>query len=266
VVDGYQASPSGQPGAAGIAAWAEGMSGARRGGHTGSDIEGKTAVTDAHPAAPGRSRHRPVRRGGAAALCLLLALTATACTGGSEPQGDAPGPGQEAASKGGTPTLKPKPVPAKVRVTRVSGRLRPKDQEVLADNVRKVVTRYFDDAFLGGDYPRSDFDGAFATFSRGAARQADRNRDLLTNRDLGPTTESVVPKRQTAYLSVLAPYKVAAGVTARVHLDYLAERGDEPDKRVKVKGRLMLTRKKSGGWQIFGFDLARNVTTVGEGS
>lgn len=198
-------------------------------------------------------------------LCLLLAVTAGACTGDSAPDGkEAPRP--DAASKGATTTLEPKPVPAKVRVTRVSGKLRPKAQEVLADNIGKVVTGYFDDAFLGGDYPRSDFDDAFATFTRGAAKQADRNRDLLTNRVLGPTTVQVVPKRQTAYLSVLAPHKVAAGVTARVHLDFIAERGDKPDKRVKVKGRLILTRQKSGGWQIFGFDLSRSVRTVGKES
>ena len=41
---------------------------------------------------------------------------------------------------------------------------------------------------------------------------------------------------------------------------------EEPDQRVDVKGRLMLTRKKSGGWQIFGYDLNRNARTVGEES
>lgn len=206
------------------------------------------------------------RRGRAAALCLALSVTASACTGEEEPSGKPSASGPGVVSEAATPTLKPKPVPPKVRVTRVSGRLKPKDQEVLADNIRKVVVRYFDDAFLGGDYPRSDFGHAFRTFSRGAARQASDNRDLLTNRVLGPTTEAVIPKRQTAYLSVLAPYKVAAGVTARVNLQFLAERGDEPDKKVKVKGRLMLTRKKDGGWKIFGFDLSQSVRTVGKGS
>ena len=73
-------------------------------------------------------------------------------------------------------------------------------------------------------------------------------------------------RRRTAYLSVLAPYKVAAGVTARVHLRFLADRGDKPAKRVDVRGRLMLTRKSSGGWQIFGYDLSKNARTVGEES
>ena len=73
-------------------------------------------------------------------------------------------------------------------------------------------------------------------------------------------------RRQTAYLSVLAPHRVAAGVTALVHLRFVAERGDRPDKEVTVKGRLMLTRKNDGGWKIFGYDLTQSATTVGEGS
>lgn len=266
MVDGYKASPTGQLAAAGMAPVDTACPSHRRGGSRAacdaSDFEGKSAVTDrfAHRAGQG------VRRACATALCLLLAVTAASCTGDSTPDGKEPAPPPDAASKGATTTLEPKPVPAKVRVTRVSGKLRPKAQEVLADNIEKVVTGYFADAFLGGDYPRSDFDGAFATFTRGAAEQAQRNRDLLTNRELGPTTVQVIPKRQTAYLSVLAPHKVAAGVTARVHLDFIAERGDKPDKRVKVKGRLILTRQKSGGWQIFGFDLSRSVRTVGKES
>jgi hypothetical protein len=165
-----------------------------------------------------------------------------------------------------TATPEPKPAAAKVRVTRVAGRLKPKDQEVLATKVGAVVTAYFEDAFLGGDYPRSDFDDAFATFTPGAAEQAKHDRDLLTNIDLGPTTDSVVASRQTAYLSVLAPHKVAAGVTALVDLRFVADRGDEPDKEVTVKGRLMLTRKNDGGWTIFGYDLTQSASTVGEGS
>lgn len=207
----------------------------------------------------------PVRRAAASLLCGLLVATTSACTGDKEAA--TPSVEQSASpTEESTATLEARPVAAKVRVTRVAGRLKPKDQEVLADKVGAVVTAYFDDAFLGGDYPRSDFDDAFATFSAGAAQQARHERDLLTNRELGPTTESVVARRQTAYLSVLAPYKVAAGVTALVDLRFVAERGDAPDKEVTVKGRLMLTRKQDGGWKIFGYDLTQSASTVGEGS
>jgi hypothetical protein len=209
-----------------------------------------------------------VRRAAAATLCGLLAATTAACT---SPEGEtaadpaAPTPSSGVSEPSSTPEAAPAP-PARVRVTRVSGTLKDKDREVLADNVEKVVTAYFDDAFLAGEYPRESFGAAFATFSAGAARQADGDRDLLTNRVLGPTTENVQVRRRTAYLSVLAPYKVAAGVTARVHLRFLADRGDKPAKRVDVRGRLMLTRKESGAWQIFGYDLSKNARTVGEES
>ena len=199
-------------------------------------------------------------------LCVVLAVTAAACTS-SDPQAEPPA--ADASSGAADPSTTPEPapaVPAKVRVTRVSGRLKEKDREVLADNVEKVVTAYFDDAFVGGEYPRESFGDAFGTFSSGAAQQAEGDRDLLTNRVLGPTTETVEVRRRTAYLSVLAPYKVAAGVTARVHLRFVADRGDRPAKRVDVTGRLILTRKKSGGWQIFGYDLSKNARTVGEES
>jgi hypothetical protein len=209
----------------------------------------------------------PVRRAAAAWLCGLLAVTTSACSGAE----DASAPTvRESASP--SPTVVPsatptaRPAPVRVRVTRVAGRMRPQDREVLAKNVGSVVAAYFDDAFLGGDYPRSDFDGAFSTFSAGAAARAEKDRDLLTNRELGPTTESVLARRQTAYLSVLAPHKVAAGVTARVDLRFVAERGEEADQEVVVKGRLMLTRKEGGGWTIFGYDLTRSTSPAEAGS
>jgi hypothetical protein len=212
-----------------------------------------------------RLRARPYA---AALVALTLAATTASCTGSDEPE-SAPSPAPSSApaeSPATSDAPAPESVRPRVRVTRVSGTLEPKDQEVLADNVGKVVNAYFEDAFTGGEYPRSSFGDAFATFSDGAARQADGDRDLLTNRVLGPQTESVVVRRQTAYLSVLAPYKVAAGVTAKVHLRFVAERGDKPAQRVDVKGRLMLTRKeKSGGWKIFGYDLTQDATTAGEG-
>jgi hypothetical protein len=198
--------------------------------------------------------------------CGLLVTTATSCTSDETTAPPARTSPSASPTEGSTATLEPKPAPARVRVTRVSGHLAPKARATLEHKVGAVVTAYFDDAFLGGSYPRSGFGDAFDTFSSGAARLARRDQALLTNSTLGPTTESVVARRQTAYLSVLAPHKIAAGVTALVNLRYLAERGDRPDKEVTVKGRLILTRKKSGGWHIFGYDLSRSASTVGEAS
>jgi hypothetical protein len=189
-----------------------------------------------------------------------LLAAAAGCTGGSEPSAPS---GQRTGSSA---TLNAKAAPLKVRVTRVAGTLKKSARGPLEHNVGVVIGRYFDDAFLGGSYPRSDFDGAFAAFSPGAASRARGDRALLTNATLGPTTESVTPKKRTVYLNVLAPHKVAAGVTAWVRLVLVANRGDKPDQRVTLTGRLLLTRKKSGGWQIFGYDVARSAVPTAKGA
>ncbi len=203
------------------------------------------------------------------AATVLLAGTAAGCTGDSasrEGPGEPQAAGSAPAAPQSTATLEPRPVPARVRVTRVAGTLGARDREVLAARVGAVVTGYFQDAFLGGSYPRRSFRDAFATFSPEVRRQAVRARGLLTNQRLGATTTSVVARRQNAALSVLAPNEVAAGVTARVHLEYLAERGERGDRTVTVAGRLLLTRKPSGGWMIFGYDLSRSVRAEGGAS
>lgn len=209
-----------------------------------------------------RFRATFVRRSAAAVTTALLCLSATACTGGENTR---PRPALPTVSED-VATLEPRPAPALVRVTRVAGRLRPKDREVLADNVGKVVTSYFDDAFLGGDQPRTSFDDGFTTFTADAARTARRQERLTTNAALGPTAEAVVPRRQRAFLSVLATKGVATGVTARVDLAYLVQRAEQTDRLVTVQGRLLLTRTGAGTWRIFGYDLTRGVGAAGEGA
>ncbi len=211
-----------------------------------------------------RPRGTLVRRSAAALTAVLIALSAAACTGDDEPAAE-PSP-SASASEGATATLEPRPAPARVRVTRVAGRMRPQDRDVLADNVGKVVTAYFDDAFLGGDQPRTRFGDGFATFTRDAARSARRHQRLTTNAALGPTAEAVVARRQRAFLTVLAPNGGAPGVTARVDLAYLVQRTEGADRLVTVRGRLLLTRASSGGWKIFGYDLTRGARAAGEGA
>jgi hypothetical protein len=153
-----------------------------------------------------------------------------------------------------------------VTVTRVSGTLRAPSRRSLEANVGQTISRYLDAAFVGGTYPRSDFSQAFTAFVPSVRAQARRDAWLLTNKGLGPSTRAVTPREQAAYLSVLAPYKVAAGVTARLNLRYVADRGDQPAKQVTVGGRLVLTRQSSGGWAIYGYHLTRSVTTLGKGT
>lgn len=206
--------------------------------------------------------HLARRRRLAGAVAMLVLLLSAGCTSGpSEPAGSPPRSPSPSTSTGATSTMQPRPVPLTVRVTRVSGRLSPHARRALEANLKPVLARYLDAAFLGGRYPRSDFSKAYASFTPAVRGQARHDGWLLTNRSLGPTTTQVTPRKQAAYLSVLAPYKVAAGVTARLDLRYVADRGDRPAKAVAVKGRLLLTRR-GDGWAIFAYDLSRSTRTV----
>ena len=202
----------------------------------------------------------PKAAGPLVAGLLLLA----GCSGGSSPE-PAPRPSASPSpSSTETTSAAPASVPWKVVVTRVSGKLPKKSVAPLEGNVRATLASYVDGAFLAGDYPRDDFGDAFGAFTAGAARDARRDQDLLTNHPLGASTTSVRATRRTAYLSVLAPYKVAAGVTAKVDLVFVVDRGDQPAQRVAVAGRLLLTRDKSNDWRVFGYDLHRSGTPRSE--
>ncbi len=205
----------------------------------------------------------PVRRAASAAACVLLLAAPAACTGSAQKPAARPSPSPSTSSSAAPQAP---PAPLQVRVTRVSGTLSATARRDLERNVGATVSGYLDAAYLGGTYPRSDFSASLPFFSPGLRHQAHADAWLLTNQDLGPTTRSVVPEQRAAYLSVLAPYRVAAGVTAQLRLRYVAERGDLPARRVTVTGRLMLTRKNAGGWTIFGYHLARSVQTVQKGS
>lgn len=208
---------------------------------------------------------RPFGRAAAALACAVVLVGAAACTHGpAKPAGPPAALSSQPVTSSATITAKP--VRLKVLVTRVSGRLSNKQRTALQHNVGKAISTYFDAAFLSGSYPRADFHSAFASFPHGLAVQARKDRHLLTNVALGPTTQQVVPKKKAAYLSVLAPYHVAAGVSARIELRLVDERGTKPAKRIDLTGRLMLTRRKKGGWKIFGYHLSRSVSTVSTGS
>lgn len=191
-----------------------------------------------------------------AAACTLALTGAAACTGGSESPEDPPAPG---GPTGGSPA-----VAMQVRVAQVSGKLAKSKRSDLERKVGEAISAYFDAAFLSGDYPGADFDEAFDAFTNGAAKKAVRDRELLTHAKLAKSTESVTAKKKLVSLSVLSPNDSAVGVTAHIRLVYLADRGKAGATRVTTSGRLLLSHRKSGGWEIFGYDLARS-TAPGAG-
>ncbi len=213
--------------------------------------------------------HSPLPRRTTLLSALLVACTAActgACTGGSVPEpseGSSTGSAALSPAPSAAPPARPRSVPMVVAVTHVAGRLDPSGRTALARTVGRTISSYVDAAFLGGDYPRTQFAGSFASFTPGAAREARGDLALLTNQPLGATTRSVRATRRTAYLSVLAPRqrtagRRVAGVVAAVDLVFDVDREPEPVQRVEMRGRLLLTRDRSGAWKIFGYDLTRS--------
>jgi hypothetical protein len=195
---------------------------------------------------------------------VLILLTA-GCT--SDDEGESAPPPLPSRSVRSEATLEAKPVPTQVTLAKVvGGKLDKERRNRLEDQVSRVVSDYFDAAFLGGDYPRDDFDRALGTFSRGAEARAKGDRALLTNAEIGTTTEAVVPRAKKVRLYVLVPNRSIAGLTARIRLVFVQESTDGADQRVTVTGRLLMNRKKSGPWQIFGYDVTRSSVPAAKGA
>ena len=75
-----------------------------------------------------------------------------------------------------------------------------------------MVDQWFDEAFLG-EFPRSDFDAAFAAFTEDAAADAERDIDLLSNADIADQIDSATATNRRVRLDVFA----AEGPAARGH-------------------------------------------------
>ncbi len=182
------------------------------------------------------------------ATAVLIASTATACTDKKANQAEPSTP---------TPTTA---IPVTVKVSRVAGTLKPAARARIARKVATPLQEYVDNALLG-DYPRTNFATAFASFTKGAAKQARRDRSLLTGADFAGA-QSVTARSLKAKLSVLSPGGKPAGATARVR--FVLDVDGQP---VKMAGRLLLTQVR-GTWRIFGYDLHRNdvaATAAAEG-
>jgi len=189
----------------------------------------------------------------AASMLLCLSLGATACSddsGGGDTTSQPPLPsGEPSAFQIETTTT----------IGRVVGRFPKKSQKQLSKNITPVVQRWFNAAYVGGDYPRKDFHDAFPGFTAGARSEARRDIKLMSNDGIGDKISGVTPKTSQIALDVLAVHKNAVAVTARFRLGFRTE-GDLA-RRVGVRGRLLLTRAKDG-WRIFAYHVAKSGDTA----
>ena len=184
----------------------------------------------------------------AASLLLCLSLGATGCSNDSA--GGDPGP-QAPLPSGDPATFQ---IETTTTMGQVVGRLPKHDRKRLSESITPVVQRWFNAAYVGGDYPRNDFRDAFPGFTAGARKAARHDVELMSNDSIGNRISGVTPKASEIALDVLAVRKKAVAVTARFHLAFKTQ-GDLV-RRVGVRGRLLLTRAKQG-WRIFAYHVAK---------
>ncbi|MEO9325547.1 hypothetical protein ABFT23_18790 [Nocardioides sp. C4-1] len=196
---------------------------------------------------------RPSRAATAAVAALLALTLAAGCSSDDEPDADpssAPAPPVDPADVGVTSTT------SSIR-TVTGGRLGRKEQATLQRKITAVVDEWFDHAFLGGEYPRTDFGDAYSVFTEGAQKRARDDTTLMSNEGVGTTT--VQPPRadaRTVEIDVLSDGGKAAAVTAVFELD-MTRTGEAGARSERVFGSLYLTYGKGDGWRVFAYDVQR---------
>lgn len=194
-------------------------------------------------------RHRARHGSWVAATLVVVGLATSACSGGNNE------PANASATSGTSPA--PVEVVTATSVGELAGRLPQARRDQLVGEVQQVVDGWIDAAYLSGDYPRTDFADSWPGFTARAEAKAERDGDLMSNRDLGASIDGVEPLKRQVTLDVLSVDKEAVGVTARVVLRFTTT-GDTI-KDVRVAGRLYLTKGKQG-WQVFGYDVKKVAT------
>ena len=194
-----------------------------------------------------RNPVRPV-----AAAALVVALTATACSG-SGPDEKTPGTDASASQQPSADAA----VATKATLGKITGKLPKKERAHLKKAVATVVDGWFDAAFTAGYYPRGDFHDAFPGFTAGAKKDATKDRRLMSNADIGKHIDAVEVAKRRLRIDVLAVHRKPVAVTARVILDFATS--GKLSKHLQVKGRLFLTRN-ADGWRIFGYDVTKGGT------
>ena len=209
--------------------------------------------------APSRAaRHSRALAETGVVLVLALAVTLAACSGDSDdPSGD-PGDGDpgssEAAEAAGATEAPPPPVGTEATMGKVTGQLPQEKRSRVRDQVAHAVDAWFDAAYVGGDYPRDDFADAWPGFTRGAQSEAQGDKALMSNQDIGADIAGVEATARKVTVDVLAVKDKPSGATARFVLKFRTD-GDV-QRKVEVRGRLFLT-PEADGWHTFGYDVTK---------
>ena len=186
------------------------------------------------------------RRAGSAVAVLALALGAAGCDSGDDISGD-----EDAPRSGSSQATEAPEVATVLTLQHVGDSLDAAHREKVKDGVTPVVDSFFDGAYLG-DFPRTDFSAGFASFTEGAAADAQRDLDVMSSASLSDRIETATATKRRVTLDVLAVEGHARGATAHFFLDFDTTGGLEES--VRVRGELYLT-KQDGEWSVFGYDV-----------
>ncbi|UUZ58337.1 hypothetical protein [Nocardioides sp. B-3] len=137
-------------------------------------------------------------------------------------------------------------------IGRIIGRLPGSRRKAVRKEVTAVVDRWWEAAYLSGAGQATDPARAFPGFTPGARKRATFDRALMTNADLD--TDTISPLMRKVRLDLLAVNQRARSVTAR--FDLRVRTTGERNRRLRVRGRLFLTRK-ADGWRVFGYDVSK---------
>lgn len=184
-------------------------------------------------------------RAGAVGLAIAVLMGFAACSGEEEK----PAPKPESSA-----TPAPSTVATDAALGSVRGSLPAARAKRVVADVTSVVEHWSAGAFEG-DYPRTDFTGAFTGFTVGARALAAKPASLLSNVAVGGRLDSSRVAKRVVRVDVLAPQGKVAGATARVRLVVQLSAGSM-DKTQVLTGRLLLT-PTAAGWRVFGFDVRR---------
>ena len=182
----------------------------------------------------------------------LLALALVLGAGGCDSGDDIAGNGDAGESDHGTDAQE---VSTMVTLQNVGKQFNAAHRARVKDGVTAVIDPWLEGAFLG-DFPREGYTPAFVGFSKGAAEDAERDLDLLSNQSIADQIDTATATKRRVRLDVFAPEGRARGVTAHFVLEFTT--AGDLEESLRVRGDLYLA-KELGEWKIFGYDIDQAV-------
>lgn len=179
---------------------------------------------------------------------VLLTVVATGCSGDDERDRTGGGGASTGAATGSDTTA---PVETVVTLGNLGKGVGDAKRERIKTSLVAALDPWFDGAWLG-EFPRSDYAPAFAAFTPGAARDAQRDLAMLSNQAISDRIDTATATRRKVRLDVFSHDGHPRGGTVQFLLDFDTT-GTLAESR-RVTGRLYVTRSE-GQWQVFGYDV-----------